>query len=693
MTLIEIKLQVPSASAGCAEWICKQAPEVAAEALSLSELSFNALRREISDSETSRILAAHHDQVQDLQQQLQHEREKTRQVSDKLRASAEEMLAADRVRHNAAIEALQRQLQTVSEAHRATQKLMADEQQTHAAAMATEIADLKARLLSEKSDASRRLAEEVKALRSEHSEQLQRSQESAAEAQKVLRDQYQSRVACSEEESKRINDGLQADLRTLTQKLVDAQSAQQDRLDQAKKSLRDKLEEDHAREVDLLRVEISSLAAELKKKEGSEALAREETRRASDEYIRAQAVSLAEVREQLRTVLEEKARELEQRDQDHQRLLREREDWLKGELTKRDELLVRRDEALQAATEAQKQSTLEYSARVEALTTKHQELLKNLCGTSSSVGRVGESLVSTVFARMNLGTWQDDSKNPAEGFADALWTWTPPNCAPLAALIDVKLVSQIHSKHDVEKFYTDLRTAIACNRANAGMLISLNARCPNTRPLDISIFHGAPVCIVSRAANDDLSATSMVEMGFLALAQAWPLICRQKSGGDEQTVVAAAQHLDSQLQELEKFMKKIMAISGQATRLARTAEDLRKMAVDMVKGIEVLRQSHPQLSPIMDEPTAEEEPESSEDDADWESEGARDLLRAFHAFLDAQAGNAKAHYPKSLTQLAEISESAEAFVKSTANAFQTATNKVKEQRRIAGASKRRKVAE
>jgi len=67
MALTELKLTVPTASAGCAKWISQQEPVVVAEALTLAELSFNTVRREISDSETSRLL-------QDLQRQLEDSR-------------------------------------------------------------------------------------------------------------------------------------------------------------------------------------------------------------------------------------------------------------------------------------------------------------------------------------------------------------------------------------------------------------------------------------------------------------------------------------------------------------------------------------------------------------------------------------------------------------------------------------------
>ena len=560
---------------------------------------------------------------------------------------------------------------------------MAEERQNHAAATQEEINNLKARLRAENSEASQRLSEELQDAERARRVELQNQRET-----------YESRMVSSQEDSRRIIEALQKDVQELTRQTSEARSCHQQDLDAREIQLRERLEADHARQSEILRGEIASLTSDLKNKQGCEALAREEARRHADEYIRVQAIAhengLRELREQLRSAealrasdLETRARELQNRDEEHGRILREREDWLKAELVKKEEFLARRDEAISAASEAQRQAAIDYSERISSLTA-------SLTGTSASIGAVGEFFVSTVFARMNLGTWQDDSRNPAEGFADALWAWTPPNCPPLAVMIDVKRVNQIHSKHDVEKFYSDLSAAIACNRANAGMLISLNARCPNTSPLDISLFHGVPVCIVSRAANDDLSPASMVEMAFMA-AQAWPLICRQKGGGDEQTIAAAGQHLDVQLQDLEKFMKRIMSIAGLATRMAREAEGLRKNAQEMIKGIEVLRQSHPQLSPVMDE-VPDDEPDESPDDTDWDSQGAKDFVAAYNAYLDGQAANTKTHYPKSLDKL-KLSESAEAFVKENPNAFQLTGDKVKEQRRIAGVTKRRRVAD
>jgi len=54
-----------------------------------------------------------------------------------------------------------------------------------------------------------------------------------------------------------------------------------------------------------------------------------------------------------------------------------------------------------------------------------------------------------------------------------------------------------------------------------------------------------------------------------------------------------------------------------------------------------------------------------------------------------QAANSKTHYPKTPSQL-QLSKTAEDFLKDHPSAFKTLEAKVKEQRRLAGASKSRK---
>ena len=146
-----------------------------------------------------------------------------------------------------------------------------------------------------------------------------------------------------------------------------------------------------------------------------------------------------------------------------------------------------------------------------------------------------------------------------------------------------------------------------------------------------------------------------------------------------------------QLQDLEKVVKKIMTLAGCATRMAREAESMKKLVTEMIRGIDVLRQSHPQLSPAVEDLTEEETSAADIQEEDWECEGAEDLVACYNQYLDAQAANTKTHYPKTQNQLA-LSEAAKTFLKDHPTAFKTVEANVKEQRRLAGASKRRKTA-
>jgi hypothetical protein len=80
------------------------------------------------------------------------------------------------------------------------------------------------------------------------------------------------------------------------------------------------------------------------------------------------------------------------------------------------------------------------------------------------------------------------------------------------------------------------------------------------------------------------------------------------------------------------------------------------------------------------------------EEEDWSSEGGLDLLAAYNVYLDSQASNVKTHYPKTEAQLTTISEVGKEFMKNNPNAFKAAGEKVKEQRRLEGASKRRKTS-
>ena len=54
-------------------------------------------------------------------------------------------------------------------------------------------------------------------------------------------------------------------------------------------------------------------------------------------------------------------------------------------MSKKDELLSRRDKALAIAAESQRAVSLDYSNRLEALLAEQRELVKNLTGSSAAI--------------------------------------------------------------------------------------------------------------------------------------------------------------------------------------------------------------------------------------------------------------------------------------------------------------------
>ena len=94
-----------------------------------------------------------------------------------------------------------------------------------------------------------------------------------------------------------------------------------------------------------------------------------------------------------------------------------------------------------------------------------------------------------------------------------------------------------------------------------------------------------------------------------------------------------------QLQDLEKVVKKIMTLAGCATRMAREAESMKKLVAEMIRGIDVLRQSHPQLSLAVEDLTEEETSAADIQEEDWECEGAEGLVANKPLLITIPGGN------------------------------------------------------
>jgi hypothetical protein len=677
-TTTEVRLTIPIELSGCATWLLSQSdPAVVADALQLCEIAFNTLRRGVCDTESERLVFTHNTQVLALQAEVQQERDKTHTLVNELRQASDASVAADRLRHKAALDVLQRQMGDSSAAHQMIQTQLLEERSSHSLAHSIE---LKATI--EEYDG--RLAQQVKSSVDERALQLSTmDQENTS-----LREGHQCMI-----------DSLQKERRSLTEQLCVERSTQQQSIDDAQCELRSRLEReashllastqvDTTRRFDVLRSEISNLNAELKNKQGCEAMAREEVRNQCKECMASQTTAhvhaIEELKMQLRQRGDEHLQSLASRDEAQ----RKDAEWLKEELK-------RRSESLEIALAAKDIAAFDFSKRVEALASENREVLSCLSG-SHARGRIGEHMVESTFSRLQMGTWQDDSSNPAEGFADALWEFCSTTGAPkLSALIEVKNVAALHSQKDIAKFHNDMASAIASNRANAGMFFSLSARFPGTRPLHICIMHGVPVCVASRSADDPMPATSLIELAFHAMAEVWPMICRQRGSGVEGTILAAAEHYDRQLQDMDKLSKRIISISRLSVSLAREAKGLERLRDDWSTGIERLRHAHPQLVPeafIEEEDTRGGVPEELRvglgeelggelggelvglGGDPWSSPGALDLFLAINAFKGKQSGRKR--YPKHLSDLTLTTE-AQTFINSMQNSLETANEKLK----------------
>lgn len=668
--MIEVRLEIPADQAGCVTWIQSQTdPGVVADALHLCETAFNALRRGVCDTEAERLVQLHNEQIKSLQTELQKERDRCSALVNELRQAADASLASERERHRGVVETLQRQLKDSTEAHQRIQNHFLEERCSHSSALESEIQRLRERLQVDTTELKLQQAAELNGMKEDYERKLLARETSASKTHSALQERLNEERSQLAAEHKQVTESLQQERQQLMEQLCRERSDRQRCIDAASKELQARIEKDAEHRVELLQEEVSTLVGKLKSLQGCEALAKEEARK---QYLECIAIKDAAHQQSL----EEMKQRLDQQEKHHEHILSTREDarnkdieWLKNELQKRTE-------ALDSALTAKDNAVAEFSRRVESLAAENREMISNLSGTSTARGKVGEHLVETTFARLQLGSWQDDSANPAEGFADALWEFSHPSSPhKLSALVEVKNVAAIHSQKDVVKFHTDLQTAIANGRANAGMFFSLSARFPGTRPLHLCLMYGVPVCIASRSADDPMPASSLIEMAFHAMAEIWPMVCKQGLNTDvEQTIHAVAEHYDHQLQELERLSKRIASLSRLAASLSREVKALEKFRSDWTKDIEKLRQMYPQL--CLDTQTADEEDETGEEAMDvWTSSGAVQFMEAISSFRDR---GTKKRYPQKLSDL-ELTTDSQAFVDSLPNALEIATFRLKRQ--------------
>ena len=300
----------------------------------------------------------------------------------------------------------------------------------------------------------------------------------------------------------------------------------------------------------------------------------------------------------------------------------------------------------------------------EDLVAEQRSFLSSLRGNT---GKMGEAFVQQIVANMQLGEWTTTSGVQSDGHADALWSFECAGAMKLRALVEIKWTASLHSQKDIAKFWTNVTDAVRQDRVNAAVFISLSARIPNTRPLQITMSAGIPVLQISRAADAVIPPAAMIEMGLLALAQAWPLVSRNGGEHIDGVVESVAQHFESQLAEIDKFSRTIENLDRTGIQLQRNAAALRKVRDSMTSSIEQTRLRYPQLCLEALEAAA------VSDGDPWESEAGVGLLDTVASYKAA-----KGRYPKGLRDL-EPTEAALAFAENVPNCVDVAVRRLKAQ--------------
>jgi hypothetical protein len=188
-----------------------------------------------------------------------------------------------------------------------------------------------------------------------------------------------------------------------------------------------------------------------------------------------------------------------------------------------------------------------------------ETLFNSLVGNSARKGDVGEALVRTIFAELELGTLAHVGRVQCTGFADFLWDFAPPTAAtPLRAIVEIKFSQQGNRARDVVKFHEDVREAVHTGRANAALYISLVDRVEGRPKISVVLLHGVPVVWAARNADDDLSARSLVEMAFTTLAHIWPQLC--SATGSDAVLHEVVSHVAQSIADFERMDHNLRAI-------------------------------------------------------------------------------------------------------------------------------------
>lgn len=557
MAIVTVSFDIPEERCNCVTWLQTQTPNIVADVLDLAEACYNALQREVSQTEAVQL----NDEITDLRRQIV---KKDNECYEAIRQAVADAHSQWSATHGGEITKLR------DEAMALHQKLQENDLET-AEAIRLAVMNTRSSLTTAHEEEIRRLTESTSSLRlqlqSKDTEKNEAVASAVLEARAALQRIHEDEIA--------------------TMKRAHAASAES--LDQRFQAA--------LREATQLKTNERLIVAEHK----------------------------SQTQDQLLTQQKYYEQKIDQFRQEHAR----------HEQSFREQIEHARKDCQWMQDRLDKVTAEKDLIRIDADQTKvrlmeeQREFMQSLCGTSSSIGRIGENIVTQVVAQMNLGTWEDTHTCPMEGVADGIWRLEANDALRLCALVETKNVGVLNSKKDVGKFWDDVSAAIRQDTINAAVFISLRARIPNTRQINLSWYKGIPVLQASRSSDDALPAAVLVELAFSALAAAWPMINRTERGEDKDIVLdAVVKQYENQMLELEKLSKRIESIDRTGISLRREAVALSKIRQAMVDGVNQIRLQFPCLIP---EPIVEAFDLSEEDGSTEET-----LIDTLCAFRQAK---------------------------------------------------------
>jgi hypothetical protein len=161
--------------------------------------------------------------------------------------------------------------------------------------------------------------------------------------------------------------------------------------------------------------------------------------------------------------------------------------------------------------------------------------------------------------------------------------------------------------------------------------------------MDMSL--GVPTVWASRDTEDAVSAQTLVEMGFLMLAETWPVLSTRHSDSLHDLLDDVATNVECQMAEYEKMDRAIKKIEDTARSQMRQAEEMKKIRNTLVQNVTSFRTRHPVVSsPRLTKAALETN--------FWETDGQK-LVAAVLEYKNGPKGRNGRNYPHELTDLSD----------------------------------------